>query len=964
VQDNGALLCWGLNTAGQANSPAGYFKQVEAGDTHACAIQGNGDMLCWGTDTHGQVTGIPAEEKFKQVTVGTDFSCGMLGNGTTACWGADDFQQAQAPFALVFGLPQVSSASFGAMQPFPGSSVSGVKSNGQLIWWNAYYVPGHGNTIAGTFLQVSTGSHPWDLDYACAIRTDGNALCFADWNKVVPQPPTEDIFIQISANKDYACGIRQDGTLACWGDNTNNQATPPIGLFKIVSTGTGHACAIDYSGQAVCWGNNSSGQASPPTGSLFSEISAGGSYTCGLMNTGELACWGANNYGQTNAPTGQFRQVSSGQEHIFAIRSNGSNVCWGNDYSSEDLGSRCATFSGPIVSLSTGELVACVVKTNGLVSCYGPWQCEGRYDNGMCKEEDHVVTPPSFDVQSPYVRVEQSAQQADPSNNPQLFFDVTFNELVSGFTSQDVSLSGSAGAAIVTVTGSGATYHLAVSGMTTSGSVIVSINAGVAMDANGNLNFASTSTDNQVTYDAESPNTIITVTPPLFSNNPSPAFEFSSPNPNATFECQLDGGPFSVCESPKIYNLNDGQYAFQVRARDGDLIDPDPPPAYTWTVDLISPETILISHPSDPSNDVDAAFIFSSNEVGTFECKIDNTSFTTCSSPWNYYGTEEGLRTFQVRARDLAGNYDPSPILFTWILDTRQPSVLSIKRADPDPTSAASVDFTVTFSENVKNVDGSDFTPATTKGLSGASILSVNGSDALYTVTVNTGSGNGTLRLDIPNLGGITDLAGNPLWGVYGKEAYTVQKMLASQSAGTQDGWVLESGENTNVGGILDNTSTTLLLGDDVGRRQYRSVLSFDTSGLPDNAVITKITLKIRRQGITGGGNPANIFQGLMVDIRRGTFGNSALQLTDWQLRANQTIELLKPTASNGWYLLDLTVAKACINKLATGGGLTQMRLRFKLDDNNNTIANYLSLYSGNASATSRPLLIVEYYVP
>jgi hypothetical protein len=40
------------------------------------------------------------------------------------------------------------------------------------------------------------------------------------------------------------------------------------------------------------------------------------------------------------------------------------------------------------------------------------------------------------------------------------------------------------------------------------------------------------------------------------------------------------------------------------------------------------------------------------------------------------------------------------------------------------------------------------------------------------------------------------------------------------------------------------------------------------------------------------------------------------------------------------------------------------MRLRFKLDDNNNTIANYLSLYSGNASATSRPLLIVEYYVP
>jgi hypothetical protein len=43
---------------------------------------------------------------------------------------------------------------------------------------------------------------------------------------------------------------------------------------------------------------------------------------------------------------------------------------------------------------------------------------------------------------------------------------------------------------------------------------------------------------------------------------------------------------------------------------------------------------------------------------------------------------------------------------------------------------------------------------------------------------------------------------------------------------------------------------------------------------------------------------------------------------------------------------------------------VTQIRLSFKLDDNNNTIANYLKLYSGNAPAASRPQLIIEYYVP
>ncbi len=53
------------------------------------------------------------------------------------------------------------------------------------------------------------------------------------------------------------------------------------------------------------------------------------------------------------------------------------------------------------------------------------------------------------------------------------------------------------------------------------------------------------------------------------------------------------------------------------------------------------------------------------------------------------------------------------------------------------------------------------------------------------------------------------------------------------------------------------------------------------------------------------------------------------------------------------------------INKLATNGGLTQFRLRFKLDDNNNAIANFISFYSGNyVTAAYRPTLIITYHIP
>jgi hypothetical protein len=44
--------------------------------------------------------------------------------------------------------------------------------------------------------------------------------------------------------------------------------------------------------------------------------------------------------------------------------------------------------------------------------------------------------------------------------------------------------------------------------------------------------------------------------------------------------------------------------------------------------------------------------------------------------------------------------------------------------------------------------------------------------------------------------------------------------------------------------------------------------------------------------------------------------------------------------------------------------GLTQFRLRFRRDDDNDSSADYLKLFSGNAPANRRPQLIIEYYVP
>jgi CSLREA domain-containing protein len=195
--------------------------------------------------------------------------------------------------------------------------------------------------------------------------------------------------------------------------------------------------------------------------------------------------------------------------------------------------------------------------------------------------------------------------------------------------------------------------------------------------------------------------------------------------------------------------------------------------------------------------------------------------------------------------------------------------------------------------------------------------------------------------------------------------AYEANATITLKSTGAQDGWILESTEASKLGGTLDSAAITFRLGDDATKKQYRGLLSFSTgASLPDNAVITKITLKVKRQGVTGGGNPVTMFQGFMADIKKGFFGTTALQTSDFQAKATKSYGPFTPALSGGWYSIDLTSGKAYINKLSALSGLTQIRLRFSLDDNNNAVANYLSFFSGNAPAASRPQLIVEYYVP
>lgn len=183
------------------------------------------------------------------------------------------------------------------------------------------------------------------------------------------------------------------------------------------------------------------------------------------------------------------------------------------------------------------------------------------------------------------------------------------------------------------------------------------------------------------------------------------------------------------------------------------------------------------------------------------------------------------------------------------------------------------------------------------------------------------------------------------------------------KSLGANDGSVLELSENSSTGGSVNATGAIIKLGDDAFKRQSVVILHFDTAGysIPTNAIIYRAVLKIRRQSITGA-NPFTSFGTLNVDMRRPSFGTSTLAPGDFQAAAGRVmVATFGRVPVNGWYQATLnSTGKTYINK----NGSTQFRLYFKLGDNNNAVADFVSIYSGNASLALRPVLAIEYYRP
>jgi len=309
-------------------------------------------------------------------------------------------------------------------------------------------------------------------------------------------------------------------------------------------------------------------------------------------------------------------------------------------------------------------------------------------------------------------------------------------------------------------------------------------------------------------------------------------------------------------------------------------------------------------------------------------------------------------------------------------VEQNPPFATRIIRMDPNPTAADIVRFSGTFSESVNGVDQTDFKLTTSGDIKDLRIISVEpGASAnQFSISVTTGTGSGTIRLDLLDDDSIKDSNGQPLGGpgtgngsfvkgeTYTKTLRRPESMIFRSNGGS-DGWIVENGEDGSLGGSLNTTETTFNIGDDQLDRQYRALLSFPTAYLPDNALILSAILSINKQGMTGT-DPFTTHGNIIVDIKSGGFSIGAVRTSDFQAAANLDsagIIQNNPVDTVYWSLLD-PAAYAFISR--TSG--TQFRLYFETDDNDDMNSDYIKFYSGDYEdrLAIRPRLTIEYYVP
>jgi hypothetical protein len=389
-----------------------------------------------------------------------------------------------------------------------------------------------------------------------------------------------------------------------------------------------------------------------------------------------------------------------------------------------------------------------------------------------------------------------------------------------------------------------------------------------------------------LTIDTTPPQTFLDAGPVGTTSSTTATFAFHSTDAlshtGTTFQCQLDGGSWGACSSPKSYfNLANGSHTFSVQAIDGaDNLDTTGQTA-TWTVNTVLP-AITLDSPANGSSTNDATPAFSgtagtaAGDASTVQVLVySNTDLSgspvqalqaTRASDGSWSATAahlaDGVYVAYAQQAGAAGTATSDAHTFT--VDTQAPQT-TITLAPPGQSGTGVSSFSFTSSDPGSTfecqLDGGGWSPCTSpqyySGLgNGSHTFQVRATDAAgnvgaaasHTWTVNTSLP--AVTLSSPGDGTKTNNRTPTIAGAGGRASGDSSTVTVNLYSGTSiDGTALQTITTTvsSVSGawsthpspLADGTYTVYAQQDGSAGTAYTSASTFTVDTAPPTTSIT-----------------------------------------------------------------------------------------------------------------------------
>lgn len=404
--------------------------------------------------------------------------------------------------------------------------------------------------------------------------------------------------------------------------------------------------------------------------------------------------------------------------------------------------------------------------------------------DGQGNKSEVTRTVYTIDTTAPALDVVSLSQGVTANNGAYVFViagTVTDNTRVNTLTVNDVAVPFSAdGSFSATVTlGDGATAITSV-----------------ATDVVGNRSTATRTVDlAAATIDATAPDLAITRAPASLEAVATAEFAFTSTDTTASFQCQLDAGPFASCTSPVKYTMPaDGQHSFSVRAKDpAGNVSGDK--TATWTSDTTIPDLSVSALSNHAATNVSPLNITGTaiDANGIASLAINGNAVSVASSGAFSYALPlgaEGDVAITVVATDKAGNRitDSRTVIF----DSALPELTVNAPADNSQTREASLGVTGSVGQagtiDIRNTTNNSTEPALLDG-------------AGYSGSIQLATGSNTLEVSL------TDAAGRKLTTVKRTVVYDPISPALAITGPAQDAELQTTG--TTIRGTVTDAANT-----------------------------------------------------------------------------------------------------------------------------------------------------------